>query len=574
MLIAVDDAAPQDPRALGRILKLLSDHPEANLVIGVHGEYHASIADTLRERGVPHERVFLGPFGRKELRELVTRIVGPGATDLVHRALRAIHRQRLPRNPLNIAALASVLTREPELTSVNESGLLQSYVNVLLENPTAADPEGLAMDYRRREHLLEKFADRLVRLNVTRIPRGDIERFVLDYFGEVGWRAGSAGHLVDSLVRRRVLTEDELGVGFRYPALLNIFAAKSVLEDGDFSSYVLSDPIRYRDILRHAAGLRRNARDLLVTAERVAREALQYGARGVTVEQFDLMQDRHGWSRVGDLDDVRAMLRPPPRPPTEEELDEIYEEVADNPSEAADPHIFEDAGESLNSVARVEAAVSLLASVLQNSELVPDVALKAEALKKIILGWSISTVVTAVAEDETGSLREVFEEVLELEDEERRRSLAEHLASFFVVAAATFALYIEAGSIYLKDALDRVLADEGFMSNTAPALFATMLYTLLELPRWPDRLRALLESHSEHPVVRQLVRIWALRHYREEELDPRDEATLEELLADILSPERLPAASVGDRAAQRSRILEEIRSSRTQARFIRRAIER
>ena len=573
VVVAIDDAAPQDSRALGRMLRFLSDHPEASLLIGTHGEYHASIADTLRERGVTHERVFLGPFGRRELRELVARIVGPGASDLVQRVLRTIHRQRLPRNPLNIAALVSVLTREPELTAVNESGLLQSYVNVLLENPTAIDPEGLAMDYRRREHLLARLAEHMVRSNRARIPRGEIERFVLDYFSEVGWRTGSAGHLVDSLIRRRVLTDDELGVGFRYPALLNLFAAKWVLEDGEFSSYVLDDPIRHREILRHAAGLRRNAEDLLVTVGRVATDALQYGALSVTVGQFDLMEDRHGWSQVRDLDDVRAMLSRPPRPPSEEEIDEIYEEVADNPSELAEPHVFPDEERSLESVAHLEASVSLLASVLQNSELVPDVTLKADLLRKVILGWSISTVVTAVAEDETGSLREVFEEVLTVENDERRRSLAEHLVNFLVVTAASFALYFEVGSIHLHEVLKRILDDDAFMADTAPALFATMLYTLLELPRWPERLRALHEADADHPVVRQLVRLWALKQYREKQLDRRDEAALEELLVEILTPERLPRASVADRAAQRSQILEEVRNTRTRARFSRRAIE-
>ena len=53
----------------------------------------------------------------------------------------------------------------------------------------------------------------------------------------------------------------------------------------------------------------------------------------VSVDQFDLMRDEHGWSQVKDLDHVRALLEPPPPPPSEEQLDEIYEEVADEPSD-------------------------------------------------------------------------------------------------------------------------------------------------------------------------------------------------------------------------------------------------
>jgi len=146
--------------------------------LGAHGQTHASLAETLQGRGITHERVFLAPFTRRQLRELVDRIVGPESSEVVNRVLRTIHRQRLPRNPLNIAALVSVLAREPDITAINESGLLQSSVNVLLDNPTAVDPEGLAMDYRRRELLLEHLAGHLVRENRSRIARGDAEQLV------------------------------------------------------------------------------------------------------------------------------------------------------------------------------------------------------------------------------------------------------------------------------------------------------------------------------------------------------------------------------------------------------------
>jgi hypothetical protein len=569
VLLAIDDAAPPDSRALGRLVRFLNDHPEATLLIGTHGEDHAAIAETLKARGLTHERLFLGPFGRRELRQLVARMVGPESGEVVQRVLRTIHRQRLPRNPLNIAALVSVLAREPDLTTINESGLLQSYVNVLLENPTGVDPEGLAMDYRRREHLLERLANVLVRSNRSRITRLEIEHFVLEYFSEIGWRAGSAGHLVDSLIRRRVLSEDNLGVGFRYPALLHLFAAKWMLEDPAFSDYVLADPTTYGEIIRHAAGLRRNARDLLVKIGDVATQALQYGAQGITVKQFDLMRDQHGWSQVKDLDHVRELVEPPPQPPSEEELDEIYEEVADAPPETPDTAVLADEHHSLTAVDRIEASVRLLASVLQSSELVADIDLKADLLQKVIFGWSISTVVLAVQEDESGVLRELFEEILAIEDPERRRSLAEHISRVLVVAVMTFGLYADVGSVHLQGVMDRVLDDKEFMSETAHALFATMLYAMLELPRWPERLGALHRAHGRHPIVQELVREWALRQYHARSLVRRDEAALEELLVQLLTPERLPTGSVADRAAQKSQILEDVRQSRIRERFAR-----
>jgi 3',5'-cyclic AMP phosphodiesterase CpdA len=570
VILAIDDAAPQDSRALARLLRFVDEHPEVIVVIGTHGEAQRPIAEMFKEREIPYERVFLGPFGRRELRQLVARMVGPQATDLVQRVLRTIHRQRLPRNPLNIAALVSVLTREPDLTTINESGLLQSYVNILLENPTGVDPEGLSMDYRRREHILERLANHLVRANVTRLPRAEIERFVLDYFEEVGWRSGSAGHLVDSLIRRRVLNEDERGVGFRYPALLYLFAAKWMLENEDFAEFVLADPIAYSQIIRHVAGLRRNATELLETVGRVAASALDQNDSGLTVKQFELMKDQHGWSQVNDLDHVRALLEPPPEQPSEEELDEIYEETAENPPEDVQLELVGPKQRSLSTLDEIEASVRLLGAVLQSSELVPDIELKADALRKVIRGWSISTVVLAVHEDETGFLRDLFEQFVSETDEDLRRSLAEHLARVIVVTFMSFLLYVDTGSIHLEAVLERILDDPEFMSETAPALFATMLYAMLELPGWPERMQALHDKHGRHPMVAELVRGWALQQYKTKEFERTVEGPLESLLADLLMPERGGASSVPERAGQRSRIIEDLRRSRTQARFAQR----
>jgi predicted phosphodiesterase len=564
VLLAIDDAKPSDSRALGRLIRFLRDRPQVSLLVGSHGDAHAGIATALRELEITHERVFLGPFGRRELRELVRHMLGANSRDVVDRVLQVVNEQRLPRNPLNIAALVFVLAREPELTTINESGLLQSYVDVLLENPTAVDPEGLAMDPRRREHLLQRLAERLVRKHRDRLTRPESEQFVLDYFSALGWRAGSAGHLIDSLIRRRVLVEDDRGVGFRYRALLHLFAAKCALEDLEFATHVLGDPIGNSMIVRHAAGLRRDDAELLAGIAQLASTALLNGPVGVSVEQFDLISDEHGWSRVADLGRVRELLEPPPPPPTEEQLDQIYDELA-SPSEDvevetaiadAEPTPFQ----------RIESSARLLAAVLQNSELVADIDLKADVLKTVISGWSIGTVVLAVQEDQIGTLRELLESVIEENDPARRRSLAEHVSRLLVVSVMTVTLYLDAGSTHLQGVLDKVLDDEQFMSQTAHALFATMLYAMLELPRWPERLASLYRNHGRHPIVSEMIRAWALSQYHKEALQRRDEATLEEVIVNLITPDRPTGLNVAQRSAQKSEILENLRRGRLQKR--------
>jgi predicted MPP superfamily phosphohydrolase len=322
VLLGIDDVRMSDRDAQIRLSRFIADHPEVTFVLGCHDEAHTDIARVLDADHISFERIFLAPFGRRELRQLVIRIAGPNSSELVTRVLKVMHGQGLARNPLNVAALVAVVTRGEDLTELNESGLLQAYVNVLLENPVATDPEGLGLDYRRREVFLSQLAWHLVELNRTRLPRGDAERFVLDFYESIGHHFSSAGQLLDSLIRRRVLNESVTGIGFRYSALLYLFAAKRATEDADCNATLLQDPVRCRRVVQHMAGLRRNDRILLDRVRTVVSQIATGTIPGLNIGQFEFISGQDGWSQVKDLEQVRSLVSPSD-PPSDEELDEF-----------------------------------------------------------------------------------------------------------------------------------------------------------------------------------------------------------------------------------------------------------
>ncbi len=569
VLVAVDDVAPADKRALGRLIRLVDQNPEVTFVFGCHGEDHAAVARALQGREIASGDLYLGPFGRRELRALVARIVGAEGSDLVGRVLDVIHRQRLPRNPLNVAALISVMVREPNLTAINESGLLQSYVGVLLDNPAVVDPEGLNMDYRRREHLLQEIARHCVEKDLSRIPRLDLEELVIDYFRSIGYQAGSAGQQVDGLIRRRVLAQDESGVGFRYPALLYLFAAKAASEDPEFEAMIFADMTKYAPVIKHVAGLKRNDAEILARVAEHARAVRQEATPAVEVEQFDLITDEYGWSRVRSLEHARELVRRPPEPPSESELDEIYDEVVEEPADAVEPRPF--AGENPQApVEELGVAFSLLASVLQSSELVRDLELRRGVLGEVIDGWSAMTVLFALEEDMFRSIHELIEPLFDGGgDPERRKNMVEHVARLFIVNLMSVNLYVEAGTIHHERILAEILDDPDFMAKSADALLGTMLYMMLGFPGWPGRLAALLEAHGDHPMVRETVRIWAQLEYHRGKLSETQSAAVEEILVELLTPE-IPSggrSAVPARAAQAAELREGLRKGRTAARW-------
>jgi hypothetical protein len=570
VIVAIDDVAPADTRALGRLIRIVKENPDVLFVFGCHDDAHETISRGLEERlQLKPGRLFLGPFGRRETRALVTRIVGAESTELVQKVLNVIQRQRLPRNPLNLAALVSVIVREPTLTAVNESGLLQSYVGVLLDNPLAVDPEGLNMDYRRREHLLQAIARHVVETDITRIHRQELEQLVLDYFRSIGFQSGSAGQQIDSLIQRRVLAEDESGVGFRYPALLHLFAAKAAVDETEFHDLIFANTMKYGPVIQHIAGLKRNDVDTLRKVAQVANKVRVDTAGAVTVRQFDLITDEYGWSTIENLDQARSLVRQRPEPPTEEELDEIYDETIEDPEESLEVRPFEEEPQE-GAMDLLAPAFSLVASVLQSSELIADIDLRKRALEDVINGWSIMTVLLAVEEDMFRGARELLEPLFSrVADAKKRISMAEHFARLFIVNMMRVGLYVEAGSIHHEKILGELLDDEKFMDDSANAMFATMLYAMLFFPGWPQRLEGLLEKHGSHPMVFETVRLWGTTEYHSGELTKKDTEAIENVLVEMLTPEIHGGGpnAVPSRAAHAASVREALRTAQIKTRW-------
>jgi 3',5'-cyclic AMP phosphodiesterase CpdA len=562
-LIGVDDVLAGNQRAVGRLIRFIRQHPEAHFVIGCHNATQRALTEAFDAAELAVERVFLRPLRRRDLRALASRAYGSGSGQLVQKVLHVIDTQRLPRNALNMSALVAVAARESNLEEVNETGLLDSYVSLLLEDDSADDQENLGFDPRRREYLLELFALKLLEVGTSRLPRPEAEGFVLDFFQSVGWKTGSPGHLLGSLIRRRVLVQDDDGVGFRYRTLQDLFAAKAMLSNSTFAGQVCAAPLAFPDVIRHAAGLTRNRPDLLKAVGAAVRAAAADLTKGVNVEQFDLFEDRHGWSQVAELAEVRALLeQPPPTELSEEQLDEIDDGIA-RPAVDDQLPVTRTQPDELAGPLGTARVYGLLAAVLRNSELVDDVDLKAAELREVIHGWSLLAVMLGVEEDESNEMRGLLLPLIEgAEGGRQQMEVAERVVRLIMLIFLTVALETRVASRQIEAALLQVLNDEEFMSATAHALFATFLFSSLRFSGWAERIHRLSQQHGSHSMVRTLVRQWSFAQYRSEETGATTLRTLEEVLFDLSPPPQSGASGVLDRSQQRSEFLESLRRAR------------
>lgn len=563
LAVGIDEVDPRSPKAFKRLVTHIASNSDNRFLLGCHAESHDMIMRSLEDAGISRARVFLGPFGRRELKMLARKFLGGLDRPLVDRVLGILRSEQLPRTPFLMAALVVVLdATDLPPGERSETAIIERYVNLLLGRVSPTEDARLALDFRNYEHILSSFAEHLVERGSDRVSRLESEAFLIEYWQNKGWE-GSPSRVLDALVERRMLIEDRDGVGFRHRALHHLFIAKQMFEDEAFRQAVMESPLEFSSAVRHAAALNRSDRDLLVTVGKVL-EACLADLSGIDEALFPRIDAAPGWSHAPDLERAARSLRPVPELPPEvvdEHMDDMWDDI-----EAADIRAVEEPGAPSP---RFLASVELLSSVLRNSELVDDVDLKERLLREALRGWGVVAVLGAIFEDQTHLSREMIEDLFEGMDEDggdesHRAQKVERIVKVSAVFFAGIGVLMALGSVKMTNLLERVLDDDEFMSVPANAFFATFLYVHLTQYDRGRRLTTLFKDHGSNTVLRDIVHFLCLLAYYRETLSKGEETVFENLLVDIgLSDQGVRGTA--ERVAARNFLLKELRKSRIRA---------
>ena len=579
MVVAIDDVDTGDSRGLARLAAYVNAHEDWLFLIGSHRDDQEALERPFSDLGIAVETTYLGPLGRREARELVAATIGPEGGDLVDQVLTVIVRQGLPRSPLTMSALAFVLAEGAAAGVTNHSALLEAYVGLFLGSNEAFDYSRVGLDHRGRVHLLGWLAALLDDIGVTTLPRVQAEARVAEYFEARLMSTVSPGAVLTDLVSRRVLRDLDGYVDFRSPALLELFRAMWMREDEglQYRANVMADPLGHAAVAEHYSGLKRDSRELLERVGDVLAEAVTRLGKEISIDMFDAVSDRPGWSN--ELPDIEALreMNPPPAPRRDDAaLDERFEEYATS-VEARD--VTNGAERDENSTLQdpledVLDAVRLLSAILTNSELVSDVELRRRLFVAALRAWSLVLVGLALKED---MVREVGRQVAPLLEREAPPSehageegratgdgdsferVVETLITLAQCVVTTRAL----GAQNVEQIAAAALDSQDVMDETATALAGTMLYCLRGLSGWVWRLAQLRKAHGQHPVVERIVRAVALAAYHSR-LPGRQVKEVEDFLVDVfVARAGITRSSSGRaRAAARENVRKQLRESR------------
>lgn len=562
LVIAVDDVDSGNTKTFRRILSHMSSHPDQRYLIACEPDRAQAILDALENADISATRGYLAPFGRRELKVLVEKIVGTRDSDLVDRVLKFLGRVKMPRTPFLMAALVVVLVEAEEFArgeSTGETAVLNSYAALMLGTNASSSRAGL--DERNFEHILSCLAEKLVTDGARSIARIDAEEFLVEYWKNKGWK-DSPARVLDSLIERRVLAETDQTIRFRHPSLLFLFAAKRLRESAPFRELVEADPTGHSVTFQHAAALDRSDVRLLELADGALEEVL--GAmEGLDASLFDRVTFLEDWAFAPDLQAAARVLGLPPVPENviDRQIDDAYEVMEDPDYELDTPPNDQDE----SPLERIGGATALLSNVLRSSELIDDVELKTTTLKNAIDGWSVLAVALAMEEARTHTVRdlivEIFEEVFPDVADKTLTARAEQITRVFMSHMVGFEALSSLGTVKMLDMLKALLDDPTWVASTPHALFTTFVYFNLKGADRTKYLAQLLKAHGGHPLVRALVRHTALNAYHTTAFGQSETTALENVLVDCTLLDH-PREGVQETSRARSMILGELRKGR------------
>lgn len=562
-MVAVDDVHAGSEKALNRLVRHIADHPENRYLLGCHSDSILAVAAALKEADVEPARLFLGPLNRpSEVRQLVRKMLRAPSKALADKVLSVLNASQLPRTPFMMAALTAILHDRPDIQALDPTAVIDRYIDLLLGRTDMVYVG--RFDYRRRLHLMEYLAGRFTTGEVESVPRRDAEAWIGTYLDSLGDRKTSPHRLLEEFISRGLLVDVDGFVSFRHPAVQHVLAAKLMREPDQvvFAEAVKGEILTHREVIRHAAALLRNDRQLLVAVAEVTKEVLKTCDDPANGMRLESLVD-FGEARELDPKELPAQLKATaPQSPDalEATLDEVYERLG-TISAATPRSVGEPEG-----AARVFAAIGLHSSVVTSSELVTDAELRTDLLKIAIRGWGICAVEVLKQEERTHQLSQLFRKTIlkSLSDEDAVRVL-DRVVRVSVMLGLLLNVTTSLGSRQIEAVLMPVLRDNEFMADAVNALIAVWLAVHLKVGGWVDELRKLRRHHHKHTFVRELTLSIALAASQSPTTSDQDAAGLEAFVLEVYA--EAEKGGVESRQATTSRVQANLRKHRARAKL-------
>lgn len=481
----------------------------------MHEDVDYSLSPDSVPRPLPGAEVFyIHPFGRKQTRLLTENWFGESADECaakVDEILSLLGRLNIPRSPFLISALLWIREKQTQFSPVNQAEILDALIDGVMEKLSETKDRS-RIDSTIKRHYLAALAEHLHNRGVKKIQQFELQRFTLDYFESRGLPA-ETGSFLSELKNKGILLEVGDEVIFMFDAIRAFFLSTRLHENADLLKKALTKEhfLELGEELDYYTGRHRDQSSVLTEAARIVNEFFVDSGLNIELSEFNKIRFHDPLTSPSSR---RALRETTSRRPSAEQrlalLESVDEQMSVQPmSEPGARQKYQSSG-----VGRYLEALRIASSILRNSELVDDVALKQRSYSQFSEGWcKILIGVTSALDEHANDTVSISDSVESKKQDpvvhllERllptdSPGMAKHLKKL-IVPNVIISLAVEAIG---TQKLQRVMEAHNSRSlETVQHFLDVFLMVDLRLPRWMNQLESLLQKHHKNRFICQLV---------------------------------------------------------------------
>lgn len=270
----VDNVSLADHQKIDRLHKLIKETNGIHDWIIFLDSFELLSRDKIEKEFGPVKPVFIQPFGRTEIRELVTKISSAPshANNEVDTIIKLMNDNELPRNPYIVTLLSSVIGNLSADAAINEATLLDKLIDRLLNKQDPTNIIRSSTDFAGLNIFLEQIAKWLSEENGV-LSENDLLSRLAQYLSERGIQEPASSLLaVFTSVGLLERLGDELA--FRYRSFEAYFLARHAARNKTFIPKLLEDVaiLTHSKVFSLLCDLSRKDSDLLEYLEVVVLE--------------------------------------------------------------------------------------------------------------------------------------------------------------------------------------------------------------------------------------------------------------------------------------------------------------
>lgn len=385
-ILLVDNLNIDDITKIGKIKQFAVAYPEIRFIFAMN----ENLLETIKlkefpDLGINYNTYYLYSYRRTQTRELIKKWFKNGVNDdeVLDRVISTIQMVGLPKTPLAISLLLSIIEKQTNFVPINEATLVDRFTEDLLDKLNVEEVKYETFDYLIKSDYLSYIAFVMVKKDQYYLDFIDYEEETLRYFKEKGLETNL--HLFKQLFfKRGILTLENGKVFFRLQCFYELFLAKfmSMEENKDFREYVLQEQnyLDFQNEIVYLTGLQRRNKNIIDLLEQRLLKASQYIEEMIIADfsNIPIEQLLTNKLRKSDLTEKLNRLNV-----TEKEKDELLDENhGQDKTEKNTPLIREKRAKRDDNFNFIE-ILDLYARVLRNCELL-DINYKVNALETVI----------------------------------------------------------------------------------------------------------------------------------------------------------------------------------------------